>query len=449
MPGMMFNVIKKTSELKPHPFNMLVYGNEIVDEKLLNSIKEKGLLEPIVIKDDNTIISGHRRVEALKVLGLNANCRTITFDNELDEKECLIEFNRQRIKTHTQNMVEGEELEFIVKERARLKQIEEGSKCAEFGKLGGRGNKTEDKPLPADLPEGVSEDAVKTLLVEIPKTKNTIKKKESNESRTIIAEKLGMKATTYRKEKEMWEKAKQGDEVAKDMFKKLDAGEITTNAAHSIVKLGEKANEGSKTAEKLLEDVNNGTITPNKAIKELKANKNRMAYVGSIPNGKRDSDAWYTPKIYIDAVREVLGEIDLDPYSDEIANNTVKAKTFYSINNPAEENEWDCKTVWMNPPYTAQIIKPAVCKFIEEYKKYNFEGIVITNNATETKWFKSLVTNSKYYCFTDHRISFETYDGKNESNNTRGQTFFYFGNNPMKFKSAFSKFGWCGSYGGK
>ncbi len=174
MPGMMFNVIRKPGDLKPNPFNVDIYGTEEVDEELLISIKEKGLLEPIVIKDDGTIISGHRRWLALKKLGIDANCRTITFDNELDEKECLIEFNRQRKKTATQMMKESDTLEDIVKERSRINQI---SKLKQFNE--NKTNVQEGSTVPANSPERVEVEAIEPT------------KKEANESRTIIAEKIG------------------------------------------------------------------------------------------------------------------------------------------------------------------------------------------------------------------------------------------------------------------
>jgi hypothetical protein len=39
---------------------------------------------------------------------------------------------------------------------------------------------------------------------------------------------------------------------------------------------------------------------------------------------------WYTPPEYLDRVRAMLGDIDLDPASSEIAQETVKAKHYFT-----------------------------------------------------------------------------------------------------------------------
>lgn len=49
---------------------------------------------------------------------------------------------------------------------------------------------------------------------------------------------------------------------------------------------------------------------------------------------------WYTPEKYLDLAREVLDEIDLDPASCVFANETVKARLFYSEDDDGLTKPW-------------------------------------------------------------------------------------------------------------
>lgn len=42
------------------------------------------------------------------------------------------------------------------------------------------------------------------------------------------------------------------------------------------------------------------------------------------------NNEWYTPAEYIEAARKVMGRIDLDPASSDIANQTIRAVTYYT-----------------------------------------------------------------------------------------------------------------------
>jgi hypothetical protein len=180
-----------------------------------------------------------------------------------------------------------------------------------------------------------------------------------------------------------------------------------------------------------------------------KANTNKLAYIGAkpgpTPDKKRDSDSWFTPPEYIDSVRTVLDTIDLDPFSSEVANETVGATRIFTVDNCAFENDWKIGEnirVFMNPPYSAGMCARSVNRFINQYEAKHFvEGIVLANNATDTRWFSALVNHCAAICFTNHRISFWNADRKNISGNTRGQAFFYFGKGRMKFKKIFEKHG--------
>ena len=87
-------------ELKPHPRN-----NEFFDDmsgekwnEFLESVKSRGVIEPIVITPDKTIVSGHQRVRACKELGIKmVMCDVHTYNSEDEILQDLLETNiRQR-----------------------------------------------------------------------------------------------------------------------------------------------------------------------------------------------------------------------------------------------------------------------------------------------------------------------------------------------------------------
>jgi len=172
----------------------------------------------------------------------------------------------------------------------------------------------------------------------------------------------------------------------------------------------------------------------------MKADKSKMAY--ACKQEGRNSNAWFTPSKYIESARAVLGNIDLDPFSDDHANLVVKAGKYYTVEDNAFRKPWKCGTLWMNPPYSGAECKAAVFKFLAEWNLEHFEsGIFLVNNATETQWFQQVLKSCDAVCFTNHRISFWNADGKEISGNTRGQAFFYFGDEPHTFAGEFVKHG--------
>lgn len=150
---------------------------------------------------------------------------------------------------------------------------------------------------------------------------------------------------------------------------------------------------------------------------------------------------WYTPKRYIESARKVLGTIDLDPASSEEANKIVKAGGFHSIENDGLTEGWFGK-VWMNPPYSSDLIGLFTEKFTQHFNNLDIsEGIVLVNNATETAWFQFMTKRASSICFPKTRIRYWS-PNKETSTPLQGQAFLYFGDN-TNFENEFKKYGFC------
>ncbi len=148
----------------------------------------------------------------------------------------------------------------------------------------------------------------------------------------------------------------------------------------------------------------------------------------------------YTPKLYVEASRAVLGIIDLDPASDAQAQQTVDAEKFFTAEDDGLKHEWQ-GNVFLNPPYHRELLPDFVDKLIEELKAGRVkQAIMLTNNSTDTEWFRKAAEAANTVCFTNGRIAFTTPAGI-EVAPTQGQAFFYFGPDVKKFVEVFRKIG--------
>lgn len=153
----------------------------------------------------------------------------------------------------------------------------------------------------------------------------------------------------------------------------------------------------------------------------------------------RDPES-YTPAEYIDAARQVMDEIDLDPASCAKAQKIVKAKRYYTEKDNGLEEPWRGR-VFLNPPYKQPDIALFVERLCEHIESRDVsQAILLTNNNTDTGWWHRAAALAAGVCFTKGRIQFRKPDGS-ESQPTNGQNFFYFGSRPARFRDHFSSIG--------
>ena len=149
---------------------------------------------------------------------------------------------------------------------------------------------------------------------------------------------------------------------------------------------------------------------------------------------------WYTPGEFVEAARDVMGGIDLDPASCELAQVTVQADRFFSKEQDGLVHPWHGR-VWLNPPFEAAVIAPFVAKLLADYQAGAVQqAVILTDAATDTRWFHDLANTARIVCFTKGRITF-TSPVTDPQAPQRGQAFTYLGDRPDAFAARFKAFG--------
>jgi len=170
------------------------------------------------------------------------------------------------------------------------------------------------------------------------------------------------------------------------------------------------------------------------------------------------TNEWQTPPEFLNLVREFYGgDIELDPASNPVAQQTVKALDYYSY----EEGRdglllpWNGRKVYCNPPYSRDLIVPFVEKALSEVNN-GAELVMLVNSATDTLWYHTLIAHSSVLLMWRGRLKFwKIYNGTAHSTwelaeNGRGKignsprylnSVFYFGPNVTRFKEVFGKYG--------
>ena len=260
--------------------------------------------------------------------------------------------------------------------------------------------------------------------------------------------------------------------------KRAEAQEIAELVTLSEMRMGEMLRElpkaqgqrndlqlsnTSETKLDILEDIGISKITANRfeqmaahpeiveqAIAEARENDDivsRASVLRKIQEAKKPhvsfnsgENEWYTPPEYIEAARAVMGSIDLDPATSDIANKTVQASHYYTVEMNGLEKPW-FGNIWMNPPYSSDKIGAFIDKLVIERPNYD-SAIVLVNNATETAWFTKMIGIASAVCFPHGRIKFIDTQGKSSGAPLQGQAVLYIGNSVDRFCDEFAEFGW-------
>jgi ParB family chromosome partitioning protein len=163
-----------------------------------------------------------------------------------------------------------------------------------------------------------------------------------------------------------------------------------------------------------------------------------LAHVGRATGNSE----WYTPRPLVEAVRQVLGTIDMDPCSCAQAQEVVRATTFFSKSDDGLSKDWRGK-LFMNPPYSHPLIDRFVEKLLQHYDRGDIPAAVaLTNNGTETEVIGRLAAAASALCFPSPRVKFLNEKGE-QGSPLQGQVLCFLGREPERFVRVFAEFGTC------
>lgn len=208
-----------------------------------------------------------------------------------------------------------------------------------------------------------------------------------------------------------------------DISRAVDEGRISVSLASKVASLPDEAKADIVSA-------------PPEQTRDVAREAVKKAHVAH----NSGNNEWYTPETFVKAARDVMGGIDLDPASSEIANETVQAAQYFTAEDDGLAQDWPQARIWMNPPYAQPLMGQFASKFADAVRDGS-EGIVLVNNATETGWFQEIARECSAICFPKTRIRFLDTEGNASGAPLQGQAIIYCGPNPAIFEAEFAKFG--------
>ena len=133
----------------------------------------------------------------------------------------------------------------------------------------------------------------------------------------------------------------------------------------------------------------------------------RSARPGTGDNrGDPRRDEWYSPERLVEAAREVMGSIDLDPASCADAQEVVRADRFYTVADDGLSQPWS-GNVWLNPPYSRTPKRLFVERLIECVESGDVrQACVLTFSDWSPAWAEPLAQVASAVCDLRGRTGF-------------------------------------------
>ena len=148
---------------------------------------------------------------------------------------------------------------------------------------------------------------------------------------------------------------------------------------------------------------------------------------------------WYTPPEIIETVRSVLGHIELDPASNDIAQDWIKAQTYFTKHGDGLSKNWRGRT-YCNPPY-GRMARLFLLKGLDHYRDGDIPAAIFLVNRTGAEWYLDARKEFAAICEVRKRIEFVDTSLVVQSRPRYYSDILYLGSDVERFKNEFEKYG--------
>ena len=158
------------------------------------------------------------------------------------------------------------------------------------------------------------------------------------------------------------------------------------------------------------------------------------------------TNEWYTPPEILDAVRDVIGDIELDPASCTAANEFVRAERIYTVEDNGLAQFWGARSLFLNSPYGKIGSRSGQDVWMECLISQlgSIETcIALTKAVPGYVWWDQLFRGGwpGLLCITEGRLSFISSDGGKRGQSKAASSLWYYGPYENEFRERFESIG--------
>lgn len=299
------------TQLQRHKFNLFPKASEEDFARLLDDMRANGYDDtmPITLYQ-GAILDGWNRYCAATELGLTP--ATVEFDGDDGAAlEYTLRTNKRRNMSSSQWATVAVEAEEI---RATIQaQVEERRRAKQAATQAG---------------------AITQEIVEQPVCR------ADNETAAKVAEVFNTNRTYINEAAKL-------KETSPEAFEMVKAGDVSVPLAAQFAALPQEVQQEAIAS----------IAEHHEPAKEVMREAVKKAHVAN----NSGNNEWYTPPKFIELARQVMGGIDLDPATSEVANRVVQAPKIFTAEDDGRAQQWSGR-VWMNPPVCGCRVHPKLVK---------------------------------------------------------------------------------------